>query len=289
VSKKPRLFVGSTKEGLELATTLRNLLGDSIDAKVWNEGIFNLSEPTMMSLVKALDNFDFAVFLFTPDNTVTIREKEFKTARDNIIYELGLFIGRLGLERTFFVIPDDCEDLRIPSDLHGITAATYSSALLKDDLKSTLTKAATEIGKAILVRWEKDIQIKEMADQTKGIISSESEKKYSEETFTRFMSIEERFKKLLIRDIISAENAHELPKKSELQNYSPYKLLDIHKSAKTSYDGGNAILIFLSAKISLDSRGEWDEWAQKAKDSELSNLERELDKWEGILTEPNET
>ena len=294
MSAKPRLFIGSTKEGLELATTLRDLLGDSIDTKVWNEGIFRLSEPTMISLVKALDNFDFAVFLFTPDDTVRIRDEEFRTVRDNIIFELGLFIGRLGLERTFFVRPDDCRDLRIPSDLLGITAATYSSIRLRDDLGTVLIGAASKIRMAILSKWEIDIQIekskwekdtliKKIADQAKGTISAESEKKYSKKTYARFTIIEERLKRLLIRNITSAKNALEFPRESELQNTSLKTLIDMQISVESNYNSEIIAMLFLNIKMLLDTPGEVDKWTQKSMDVYLSKFEQELDNWENSL------
>ena len=48
------------------------------------------------------------------------------TVRDNVILELGLFIGQIGLERTYFLIPEK-EKLHIASDLIGLTPLTYNA------------------------------------------------------------------------------------------------------------------------------------------------------------------
>jgi predicted nucleotide-binding protein len=47
------------------------------------------------------------------------------TARDNVIFELGFFMGALGPERTFIVYSRD-NSPTLPSDLAGVTVATFA-------------------------------------------------------------------------------------------------------------------------------------------------------------------
>ena len=53
-----------------------------------------------------------------------VRDDETLGPRDNIVFELGLFMGRLGPERTFIVRPSS-SPLKIPSDLAGVSAALF--------------------------------------------------------------------------------------------------------------------------------------------------------------------
>lgn len=69
--------------------------------------------------------------------------------RDNVIFELGLFMGRLGKESCFFVVPRGHENLRLPSDLIGVKPATFNPDRQDGNLQSALGAACTEISKAI--------------------------------------------------------------------------------------------------------------------------------------------
>jgi len=73
----------------------------------------------------SLDDFDFGIFVFSPDDIVKMRGQEFQSARDNVLFELGLFIGRLGKERGIILLPRGQEDFHLPTDLLGITPGTY--------------------------------------------------------------------------------------------------------------------------------------------------------------------
>lgn len=64
---KPSIFVGSSTEGLEVARAVQVQLADG-EVELWNEGVFTLGHSTLESLVKALNRFDFAVLVLTPDD-----------------------------------------------------------------------------------------------------------------------------------------------------------------------------------------------------------------------------
>jgi hypoxanthine phosphoribosyltransferase len=121
---RPRLFIGSSTEGLAVAKALQVNLDRCAEVSVWTNNIFELSQTTLASLRSALDNSDYGVFVFTPDDEILCRGTKESGPRDNVIFELGLFSGRLGFERTFVVKPRNTS-LKLPSDLIGLNLADY--------------------------------------------------------------------------------------------------------------------------------------------------------------------
>jgi CAP12/Pycsar effector protein, TIR domain/GAF domain len=123
-SSPPRLFIGSSTEGLRIAEYLQLALEEHCESTIWNQGIFGLSQNTLASLVEATRNHDFAALVLTADDVTIKRGMTHQTARDNVTLELGLFIGSLGVNKTFVVYCKD-DDIDVPTDLAGITLAPY--------------------------------------------------------------------------------------------------------------------------------------------------------------------
>lgn len=123
---KPRVFIGSSIEGLNVAYAVQQNLLHEAEVTVWDQGVFELSRTTMESLTKALSDSDFAIFVFSPDDLVRIRDLTTSAVRDNVLFEFGLFIGKLGRERVFFLVPS-VGDLHLPTDLLGVTPGRYES------------------------------------------------------------------------------------------------------------------------------------------------------------------
>ena len=61
-----------------------------------------------------------------PDDEVVSRNEKSDAPRDNVILELGLFMGALSHERTFMIIPREY-DIKVPTDLRGLTSLSYKS------------------------------------------------------------------------------------------------------------------------------------------------------------------
>src|SRR4029453_11110706 len=114
---QPKLFIGSSGESVEIAYAVQENLENDIDVVVWKQSTFNLMSNALDDLIKATGDFDFAVFVFSPDDLVTIREKQSLSVRDNVVFELGLFIGKLGKERCFIIGPKNSQDFHMPTDL----------------------------------------------------------------------------------------------------------------------------------------------------------------------------
>jgi len=124
---KPKVFIGSSREGLDIANAIHANLTRDAECTVWSNGVFQISGTTIYSLINALRNSDFGIFVFSPDDLTIMRGQQNPVVRDNVIFELGLFIGRLGVERCFFITPDHVADLRLPTDLMGILPGQYEA------------------------------------------------------------------------------------------------------------------------------------------------------------------
>jgi tetratricopeptide (TPR) repeat protein len=122
---KPKLFIGSSVEGLPIAHASQKNLRRNAEVTVWDQGIFTLTATALESLMETLARSDFGLFIFSPDDLAIVRGVSNTIVRDNVLFELGLFVGHLGKSRCFFMTPEDDGDLRLPSDLLGIQPATY--------------------------------------------------------------------------------------------------------------------------------------------------------------------
>ena len=127
-------FIGSSSEGLPIARALQSLLRNDLRSVVWDQGsVFGLGEATIESLENAVHKFDYGIFVFTPDDELIKRENQQSVARDNVIFELGLFIGKLSRRRAFLVNPSKGA-IALPSDLLGMSTSTYDPEELQGDL-----------------------------------------------------------------------------------------------------------------------------------------------------------
>ena len=128
-----RIFVMSSTEALAVASTVQ--LGFDHDKSrlvvVWENGVFQASHYPLHDLEEQVDISDFGIVVASPDDIQQSRGNERAVPRDNVIFELGFFMGRLGIERTILLEPAG-EDVKLPTDLTGLTTLHYQWAPGRD-------------------------------------------------------------------------------------------------------------------------------------------------------------
>jgi len=144
-NEKPRIFIGSSSESLDVARKIQSGIEDSsMIATTWKDHVFGPSRYFLEPLQEQVEKSDFAVLVIGSDDKVISREKEADAPRDNVVFELGLFIGALGRGRVFMVTPKNI-DIKIPSDLLGLNPLSYTVPTDIDDLPSRLGPVCTEL------------------------------------------------------------------------------------------------------------------------------------------------
>lgn len=123
--EKVRVFIISSAESLSVARLIQNAFShDPFVTTVWTDGVFKVAHYTLQSLEEAVNNSDFAIAIAHADDLTESRGRDWPAPRDNVIFELGLFMGNLGKERAILMEPRD-EGVKLPSDLAGITTIPY--------------------------------------------------------------------------------------------------------------------------------------------------------------------
>jgi hypothetical protein len=141
----PRIFIGSSKEGLSIAYEIQAALQYDAWVHVWTQDIFKLSNNTLDDLFSAVANHEFGIFIFTADDIAKIRNKTYQVARDNVVFELGFFISKLGKNNVFYLVPDN-QKLHIPTDLLGIKPGFFSN---DENIRAAVGPFCTEVRKII--------------------------------------------------------------------------------------------------------------------------------------------
>jgi predicted nucleotide-binding protein/O-acetyl-ADP-ribose deacetylase (regulator of RNase III) len=144
----PRVFIGSSGEALDVSYAVQEELARDFDVTVWNQDVFRLSHDALDSLLQALDSSDAGVFILKPDDVTESRGESRSTIRDNVIFELGMFIGRLGRDRTFLLLPTT-PTVHLPSDLAGIVTARYDAGRFSTQPRAAVGSSCTQIRRAI--------------------------------------------------------------------------------------------------------------------------------------------
>ncbi|MFZ7310643.1 TIR domain-containing protein [Comamonas jiangduensis] len=142
--QKPSIFIASSVEGLPVADAINANLDHDFYCTLWRNGTFRLGSDGLSDLIEKTSAVDFAVFVFTPDDVVLMREQQHVIARDNVVFELGLFIGAIGKDRCYVVKPRG-QEMHLPSDVAGVVTADYESDRPDKDIASALNFACTQI------------------------------------------------------------------------------------------------------------------------------------------------
>lgn len=146
---KPSIFIASSVGSLPIARAIESNLRHDAEITVWPEGAFELSKSTLESLLNIIGGMEFGIFVFGPDDVLKWQGDAYKVVRDNVLFELGLFMGKLGRERNFIVMPEGMTDFHLPTDLIGVTPTKYNASRKDGNVRAALSASCDDIRIAV--------------------------------------------------------------------------------------------------------------------------------------------
>lgn len=185
--KRPRIFIGSSTEGLDVARAVEQNLCREHEVTCWDH-MFKLGRTVYDELLTTSRTFDFAILVVTPDDITRVRGQEHQTARDNVILELGLFLGLLGPDRTFVLLPQNSSGLKLPTDLLGVVHGTYDDTRSDGQLRPAVSPFTTDIRNAIRAHAKSRVATEPAADSQLVTVVGTRARNDTEEFYQTFKS-----------------------------------------------------------------------------------------------------
>ena len=150
---KPRVFIGSASESLDVANTVKEKLAVEFDVSIWTDDIFRSNKNTLETLLTEAGSFDFGIMILSNDDYTESRDAIFSSPRDNSLFEFGIFIGRMGEGHAFALAEKEVE---LPSDLYGVTIETYDKNANEgsyEDLSICISKISRLMKESYELGW----------------------------------------------------------------------------------------------------------------------------------------
>ena len=146
---KPNVFVMSSSPGRTVADAVVEVLRETneLDVVYW-PGAFAKGAPYMETLRTATLRFDFGVLVITPDDTARVRSVKVTQPRDNVIFELGLFLSSLGPRRALPILVNNPS---LPTDLLGVEM-TRVDLRPRRRIRSEIEETVAELRKEMVAR-----------------------------------------------------------------------------------------------------------------------------------------
>jgi len=145
---RPKVFIGSSSEARDVVEKILPSLNGkcAVAHPWWASPAFNQDDTTFAALLTAVMSYDFAIFVIAADDLTTSRNSTKFTVRDNVLFELGMFVGQLGRERVAAILQklDGADQIKMPSDLSGVLMSGFSKAD-KDKLISSIEEIVPAI------------------------------------------------------------------------------------------------------------------------------------------------
>lgn len=124
---KPTIIIFSSTKSLPVAEGIRDNLQEAFETELWTEGLFDEHNAIpLMVFLKKLMCYDCAAVVLGDDD---VRQKEGVGAaefvpRDNVIFELGAAMARMGPQKTFVFTPAG-RNVSLPSYFRGVMVKMY--------------------------------------------------------------------------------------------------------------------------------------------------------------------
>jgi len=140
--EKIRVFVISSREAIDVVETIENAFSNNDDIQIaaWKNDVFKVANYPLEDLERELELADFAVAVAHADDLATIRKKRHSVPRDNVIFELAYFMGRIGRRRSILMEPSN---VKLPSDYDGVTTIRYKFD--KSDKANSMSVACNKL------------------------------------------------------------------------------------------------------------------------------------------------
>jgi len=115
------VFIGCASEVRPVAEKVKERFGTKqFDVDIWSDGIFTRTRKAGGDISNAenlknfTDIYDFAIFIFTPDDQIVSKTRfpkpgellEASGTRHNVVFEFGMFLGRIGARKSFILFDD---------------------------------------------------------------------------------------------------------------------------------------------------------------------------------------